>query len=373
MNQLIAQQRVVKRKKRKNLRVKEQTISVSPEIRLDADSKGALFFMALRRVFEGLRFLTGPKVLYLLGGMIVVFSLLLILANNSGPAVAGIGGGLGTFPRDVGIDSLLDIYLSPGKSPDVGTADIVPTGKVLISYDPVTHTVKRGDTVSGIAEQFGLTMSTIISFNGIDNVRRLQAGAELKIPPVDGVMHLVKRGESLSSIATGYGVGLEPILDINNIGSEIIHEGDKLFVPNARMSYVSYHKAMGDLFIYPVRGVLSSGFGMRRDPFTNLMTMHNGYDIVARVGTPVVASNEGRVVYTGENSLYGRYVLLSHQGGFQTLYAHLGKWSVSEGQWVAQRQKIGELGNTGRSTGPHLHFSIYHNGQALDPGRYLYF
>ena len=373
MNQLIAQQRVVKRKRRRNGSVKEKATSVSPGKCLGADSKDVLFFMTFRRVLQGLRFLAGPKVLYLLGVMIVVFSLLLFLSNSYRPGVAGIGGGLGTFPRDVGIDSLLDIYLSPGKSPDVGAGDIVPTGKVLISYDPVTYTVKRGDTVSEIAQQFGLTMSTIISFNGIDNVRRLQAGVELRIPPVDGVMHLVKRGESLSSIATGYGVGLEPILDINNIGSEIIHEGDKLFVPNARMSYVNYHKAIGDLFIYPVRGILSSGFGMRKDPFTGLMTMHNGYDIVSRAGTPVVASNEGRVVYTGENSLYGRYVLLSHQGGFQTLYAHLSKWVVSEGQWVAQRQKIGELGSTGRSTGPHLHFSIYHNGQALDPGRYLYF
>jgi len=64
---------------------------------------------------------------------------------------------------------------------------------------------------------------------------------------------------------------------------------------------------------------------------------------------------------------------LSHQGGFQTLYAHLNKWYVSEGEWVAQKQEIGEVGNTGRSTGPHLHFSIYHNGDALDPGKYLYY
>jgi murein DD-endopeptidase MepM/ murein hydrolase activator NlpD len=313
------------------------------------------------------------KLIYGTGAVLAVLLVLLFSSNAIGRSNLGIGGGMPLLPRDYGIDSLLDSYLSPGKSPDEDAGQIVPTGNVLMSYDPVTYTVQRGDTVSEIAYKFDLEMSTIISFNGIDNVRRLQAGVELNIPPVDGVMHLVKGRESLSSIATSYGVELEPILDINNIDSEIIHEGDKLFVPSARMDYVTYHKAMGDLFIYPVRGTLSSGYGTRKDPFTGLWTMHRGYDIVARAGAPVVASNEGRVVYTGENGLYGKYVLLTHQGGFQTLYAHLSKWTVSEGQWVVQKQKIAEVGNTGRSTGPHLHFSIYHNGDALDPGRYLYY
>jgi murein DD-endopeptidase MepM/ murein hydrolase activator NlpD len=283
-----------------------------------------------------------------------------------------VGGGLGAFPKDAGIDSLLDTYLSPGKAPEDGGGNIVSTGNVLMSYDPVTYVVENGDTVSGVAYKFDLDMSTIISFNGIEDVRRLQAGVELRIPPIDGVMHLVKGRETLSTIAANYGVELEPILDINNIDSEIIYEGDKLFVPNARMDYVKYHRAMGDLFVYPLSGPLTSGFGMRKDPFTGLMSMHRGYDIAARTGTSVAASNEGRVVYTGENALYGKYVLLSHRGGYQTLYAHLNKWLVSEGQWVDQRQNIAEVGNTGRSTGPHLHFSIYNNGDALDPGKYLY-
>jgi len=315
----------------------------------------------------------GPKYFYLIGGLAALFCILLFSSNAFGGNANGIGGGLGALPRDFGIDSLLERYLSPGKSPDDEAGEIVSTGNVLMSYNPVTYTVQPGDTVSGIAFKFDLDMSTIISFNAIDNVRRLQAGVEIKIPPVDGVMHLVKGRESLSSIASSYGVDLEPILDINNIDSEVIHEGDKLFVPNAQMSYVKYHKAMGDLFVYPIRGPLSSGFGMRKDPFTGLWSMHRGYDLVSPVGSSVKASNEGRVIYTGENNLYGKYVLLSHQGGFQTLYAHLSKWVVSEGQWVDQKQKIAEVGNTGRSTGPHLHFSIYYNGDALDPGRYLYY
>ena len=373
MTQLIARQRVLRRKKAKAKQLKETKPPVSPRIKQDRARDGFSRTSAFKRIFTRFQSIRGPKYLYVIAGFAAVFCILLFSSSAIGRNAHGIGGGLGALPRDFGIDSLLDRYLSPGKSPDEDAGEIVPTGKVLMSYDPVIYIVERGDTVSGIAYKFNLDMSTIISFNGIGNVRRLQAGVELQIPPVDGVMHLVKGRESLSVIASSYGVDLEPILDINNIDTEVIHEGDKLFVPNAAMSYVTYHKAMGDLFIYPVRGSLSSGFGTRKDPFTGLWTTHRGYDLVSTMGTPVKASNEGRVIYTGRNSLYGKYVLLSHQGGFQTLYAHLSKWVVSEGQWVDQKQKIAEVGNTGRSTGPHLHFSIYHNGDALDPGKYLYY
>jgi murein DD-endopeptidase MepM/ murein hydrolase activator NlpD len=373
MTKLIAQQRVLRRKKAKAKQLKETKPPGSPQFKHDSKRDSLLATPAVKRIFARFPSIPGPKYLYIIGGLAAIVCIVLFSSSAIGRNTHGIGGGLGALPRDFGIDSLLERYLSPGKSPDDDAGEIVPTGKVFMSYDPVTYTVERGDTVSGIAYKFNLDMSTIISFNGIGNVRRLQAGVELKIPPVDGVMHLVKGRESLSSIASSYGVNLEPILDINNLDSEVIHEGDKLFVPNAEMSYVTYHKAMGDLFIYPVRGTLSSGFGMRKDPFTGLWNMHRGYDIVGAIGTSVKASNEGRVIYTGENTLYGKYVLLSHQGGFQTLYAHLSKWVVSEGQTVVQKQKIAEVGNTGRSTGPHLHFSIYYNGDALDPGRYLYF
>lgn len=375
MNQLIAHQQVVKRSRWKSRSKNRSNSGVRSGGLGDPGSGGvgARPGRVRRALFARFsRWLSVRNAFLIVGAMIALFVLLFILSNGIQGASYGIGGGLGTFPRDSGIDSLLDMYLSPGRSPEEGGGSILPTGNVLMSYDPVTYVVERGDTVSEIADKFDLEMSTIISFNGIDNVRRLQAGVELKIPPIDGVMHLVKRQESLSSIAANYGVDLEPILDINNIDSEIIYEGDKLFVPNARMGFVNYHKAMGDLFVYPLYGPLSSGFGMREDPFTGLMSMHRGYDIVARVGTPITASNEGRVVYTGENALYGKYVLLSHPGGYQTLYAHLNKWHVSEGQWVSQRQRIADVGNTGRSTGPHLHFSIYYNGDALDPGKYLY-
>ena len=361
MTQLIAQQAV---KKRRSHDRRPKTVKIDT-YRLDG------LAILLTTIGKKLQALAKPRYLYIAGAAVAVPLLMLVTSSVVGNQRGGMGGGLGMLPRDAGIDSLLDSYLSPGKGPEVEGQAIVPSGNVLMSYTPRTYIVEPGDTVSAIAQKYNLNMSTIISLNGITDVRRLWAGVELKIPPVDGVLHIVKGNESLSSIAGNYGVDLEPLLDINNINSDVIHEGDRLFVPDGEMSYVAYHTALGDLFVWPVRGPLSSGFEWRDDPFTGVRSMHRGYDIVARGGTAVKASNQGRIIYTGENNLYGKYILIQHVDRYQTLYAHLSRITVSENQRVALRQKIGEVGNTGRSTGPHLHFSIYYNGDALDPGRFL--
>lgn len=360
MNELIARQRVNRRKHR----------NISPaQIEPHESAQSADRNVILKRIGAG----NYSKKRYVIIGSVVAVVILLFLFSSSvlNHSLRGIGGGLGNLPTDPGLSSLLDSYLSPGNSPDPGAGAIVPSGKLLMSWEPRNYVVQPGDTVSGIAQDFGLSYGTIISFNGITNVYNLQAGAEIQIPPVDGVIHVVRGNDSLSGIAENYGVDLEPILDINNIVSDIIHEGDKIFVPSGEMPDYDLRRAMGNLFIYPLRGVLSSGFAYRTDPFTGVRTMHRGYDIVSKIGSTVVASNAGRVVYTGESALYGRYVLIQHRQGYQTLYAHLNRWNVSQGQWVNQRQKIGEVGNTGRSTGPHLHFSIFLHGDAVDPGRYL--
>ena len=135
----------------------------------------------------------------------------------------------------------------------------------------------------------------------------------------------------------------------------------------------AYRIAMRTFFADPLpfKGLVSSDYGPRTDPFTGLKSFHRGIDIVAPIGTRVLASNGGLVKEVGESWLYGNYVVLEHQGGFQTLYAHLSKWAVVENRRVDYGDKIGEVGTTGRSTGPHLHFSIYKNGDDLNPSVYL--
>ena len=243
--------------------------------------------------------------------------------------------------------------------------------KIFHAVKTSSYTVKPGDTVSGIAHTFGVTDETLISFNRIEDVRFLTPGTVLKIPNMNGVLYSVRRGDTLEGIASSHGVKLSTVLDANNLASSTIYPSQELFLPNAHMSSFAYRKALGTLFIYPTNGVLTSPFGMRHDPFTGIVTFHNGIDLANVMGTPVRAAMGGKVAYLGVNRGYGRFILIDHGGGFQTLYAHLSKRLVSRGEEVRTGQEIGQMGDTGYSTGPHLHFTIYKNGVPVNPLNYL--
>ncbi len=234
------------------------------------------------------------------------------------------------------------------------------------------HTVSAGETITGIAQQHGIRMDTLVSFNQISDSRRVQIGTEFKVPSRDGLRHIVERGDTLEGVASEYGVEVNDILDANDLSTDTLSPGQELFVPGATMDPGELRIILGEAFVYPVRGRLTSGFGYRNDPFTGRRSFHNGVDWAAPVGTPVGAAMAGRVVDTGRNSVYGRYVVIQHPRGYQTLYAHLSQIIVQTNQRVGQRQRIGRVGNTGRSTGPHLHFSIFRNGQPINPLRELH-
>jgi len=230
------------------------------------------------------------------------------------------------------------------------------------------YRVKKGDTVSQIAMDYSVSMDAIIASNGITNVRVLREGEILRIPNMDGIPYTVKNGDSLSGISSSMGVPLEAILDANDLETDIINAGMNLFIPGARMNNEDLRLALGDLFIYPLKGArLSSPFGWRNDPFTGVRTHHAGVDLSAPQGTAVSAAMEGKVSAAGFDRTYGNFVILTHPGGYQTLYAHLTAYSVKLNQQVAQGAQIGTVGSTGYSTGPHLHFSVYKNGRAVNP------
>lgn len=195
----------------------------------------------------------------------------------------------------------------------------------------------------------------------------------LRIPDKNGVLYTVEKGDNLSSIANRYKIRLNDILDVNNLQTSVITVGQELFVPGAEISSFALKKATGKLFVYPVYGELSSPFGMRNDTFTGVRRMHYGIDIANVTGTPVKASMEGKIVAVGYNPrTYGNYVIINHSGGFQTLYGHLHSVYVKNGSYVKQGVVIGTMGNTGRSTGSHLHFSIYQYQNPVDPLKYLF-
>jgi murein DD-endopeptidase MepM/ murein hydrolase activator NlpD len=274
------------------------------------------------------------------------------------------------LPESTDAESALFQYLVPEELQGAGTTE--PHPEAVDTVRTRVYTVRSGDTISGIAQRFGLNMDTVISYNGIQDARALREGAVLTLPNADGLKYRVKRGDYLEGIARQHGVALNALLDWNNLESALIVPGQELFVPGARLSEMELNRVFGRLFIYPTTGRITSRFGIRNDPLTGLRRFHNGIDLANAVGTPVVAAMSGRVAMLGYNPNFGKYIILSHPEGFQTLYGHLEEFLVRKGQQVRQGREVARMGNTGYSTGSHLHFSIFRRGEPVDPFKYLH-
>ncbi|MDR1748966.1 MAG: M23 family metallopeptidase, partial [Spirochaetaceae bacterium] len=267
--------------------------------------------------------------------------------------------------------SLKQFVLPVPVSQTTAAAQNLPAFTEPVSYK--TYTVKSGDNISSIARRFGLSnISTLISINNIENVKRIRPGQSLLIPSMDGIMHTVAQSDSLLGIADSYKISLDILVDANDLSSAVIHTGDRLFIPNATLASQDLKKAMGELFIYPlVSWRLTSPYGYRPDPFTGVRSFHTGIDMAAPTGTSIKASLDGKVSVAGFSNVYGNYIIITHGSGYQTLYAHLISYSVRKGQTVLQGEVIGKVGNTGYSTGPHLHFTVYRNGRTVNPFDFL--
>lgn len=262
----------------------------------------------------------------------------------------------------------------------------------------VSYTIAEGDTLSGVAERFGLTTQTLIWANSIGTPNALTLGSELRIPPVSGVLHKVNPGDTLLTLAERYQVEVTDITGfsankINNpdalvLGQEItVPRGVKpIDPPPTRLAAASPAPAAQSpapaaapapaaprqLPAQPVSG------GMLQWPtygpiFTFFGGGHRGLDISPPYGTPVYAAEAGVVAEasTGYNAGYGTMVMINHGNGLTTMYAHLSAIAVSPGQQVARGEHVGNVGTTGRATGPHLHFEVHQGGGALNPLNFL--
>lgn len=255
------------------------------------------------------------------------------------------------------------------------------------------YTVIAGDTIFGIAEKFGLRPETVLwanYFTLLDNPHSLQPGQILNILPVDGTYHEWQQGEGLNAISNYYGVSPEDIINYpaNNLDPAAIGDyanpnippGTWLVVPNGRREYVTWSAPLGvtrenpatarvlgpgacdpvsggaigyGAFIWPSNKHYLSGFDYA--PNAN----HWGIDIAGNEGEATYATDAGVVVYAGYNNYgYGNMIMVDHGNNFQSLYAHLSAIHVGCGQSVGQGDLIGAIGNTGRSSGAHLHFEI---------------
>lgn len=273
---------------------------------------------------------------------------------------------------------------SPAAPPEsalsVGSADLrslaleTPAAELLAEDPPEddglwyqVYVVKKGDIPGYIADAFGVTVDTLISFNDIRNTRALRIGTHLKIPNMNGILHDVASGETLESIAAKYSISADRVAEVNRLDSAALREGRRLFLPDARLSSFTLREINGDLFKWPIRGWITSWYGWRNDPFSGARTFHTGIDIGAAHGSPVRAAMEGRVSTTGYNAVSGNYVILAHHSGYASMYAHLDRIDVRKGQSVSIGTRIGTVGNTGYSTGSHLHFTVFKNGRTVNP------
>lgn len=240
----------------------------------------------------------------------------------------------------------------------------------------ITYTVQPGETLSSVAARFNIAQETILAANDLANANFLRAGQKLNILSQDGAIHRVQRGESLWEIARMYRVDLEEIVRVNNItdpnrllpAQEIIIPGRQAAsIANAMRQerLVSADGTLLQAFSWPVNGRISSRYGMRWG------AMHHGVDIAVNTGTPVRAAAAGRVSFAGWNGGYGYLVVIDHGQGVETRYAHNSRIVVKVGQQVKRGDIVAYSGNTGRSTGPHLHFEIRYRGASVDPLKYL--
>lgn len=238
-----------------------------------------------------------------------------------------------------------------------------------------THVVEDGETLSDVAAALGVSMSRLLASNQLYGSEALQPG-DVLYASTSGVLHLIKGGQTLTDISLSYGVPVATITEANGISpATTIYAGDRIIIPGATSTFwdnvVTLSMGAPSRFIWPLGGEMVSTFGWRVHPVLGQRHHHDGIDIDVPEGTIVHASSGGEVYFSGEQPGYGTVVMLEHPDNYFTVYGHLANVFVYQGQYVEAGQAIAQSGNTGISSGPHLHFEIRNGSFPIDPIRYL--
>lgn len=261
-------------------------------------------------------------------------------------------------------------------STDSPTVDTQISSKVRDSI--IDYVVQEGDTVASIAEKFDVSEDTIRWKNNLTK-DRIKIGQTLKILPVTGIAHTVSKGDTVYSIAKKYDAIAQAIVDFpfNTFTNDETFElaiGQTVIVPDGIMPAIQTTTRTRQMtpnagtvtasgqFVWPTSGVITQRFSW----------YHPGLDVANPSGPTVVAADSGRVIFAGWDSTgYGYMVLVDHGNGYRTRYGHLSQIMVISGQTIGRGQAVGRMGNTGHSTGTHLHFEIYQNGVRVNPLNFL--
>lgn len=246
---------------------------------------------------------------------------------------------------------------------------IVKSGRdpeTLPALDFYRYKVKPKDSFWTILAKTSQNIDTLMSVNNLTSAGQVEAGMDIYIPNMRGIVHRLKEGETIASVSSSFQVGACYIEKVN--GGSTAH-GGYIFIPCAAVSNIERSMFLGTGFIHPLRnGVMTSGFGTRKDPFSDRLHFHRGIDIACPPGTKVHAARDGKVAFTGYQGGYGLLVVVHHAHDYYTYYGHLSKILVNRGDTVNMRDPIALSGNTGRTTGPHLHFEVRRGGTAVNPG-----
>jgi len=272
-------------------------------------------------------------------------------------------------------------------SQDDGTTDDLPLDVFPIADDDTTtplpaiedlilrHDVSDGETVNDVAAELGVSVSNLLASNRLFGGGQLQPGQVLYASR-DGIVHTIQSGQTLTDISLTYAVPVETLTEANGLNAaSTIFAGDRILIPDASTSFwddvVRLSNGVPSRFIWPLEGEVVSTFGWREHPVLGNRHHHDGIDLDVPEGTIVHASAGGEVYFYGEQPGYGNVLVLEHSEGFFTMYGHLASAIVAAGRYVEMGQEIALSGNTGISSGPHLHFEVRNGEFPIDPIRYL--
>lgn len=238
------------------------------------------------------------------------------------------------------------------------------TKSIITTINGFEYSASEGETFSQISENVHRTPSELASYNkNYSKGHIFTAGEVVKVNPMDVFVYQVKTGETLQKIADRYKVSYEDLRSLNGKSDAIVMINEKIYIP-----YIfSNEKFTDPLDILPI----SSTFGTRVHPIKQYELFHMGIDVAVMEGSNVYASKSGEVIMSEYQSGYGNVIKIEHENGYMTVYAHLSERFAAVGDYVSEGQLIAASGNTGISTGPHLHFEIRKDNQPLNPTCFL--
>jgi len=249
--------------------------------------------------------------------------------------------------------------------------------------EPIEYAVKPGDTVSTIAENYEISVSTILWENNLSSWSIIRPGNELTILPKSGITHKVVAGETIGSIAKKYKVEEEDIQTANKLSAnDKLKIGDKFFIPGGKKYSLPAYTPKTYTGFSAIKDIVApsakpaAGNKMNWPTVGSRITQyyswrHHGLDIANKIGTPIYAADSGTVEMVGWGQGYGNQIVINHGGGKKTRYAHLSKFYVKKGDQVSKGQSIAAMGSTGWSTGSHLHFEVIIGGRKYNPLNYI--